>query len=199
MSLAVGKFLTRATNDTPIPKNKDVSTLGKTVTATLARVITGLAVNGGGCTSIRNRVQAVTARTTVVHRQLVQSVSHSDRTCSHIFTTFGLPGRARRRGTRHDQIVRSTAGRTTVIPVRITRRVTSIVRAVVCITRGKGQGTIASTYITVVATHAYILKTLLGIHVGLASVGSRTFIGQVSRGTSFLRSRTVQVRGGLLS
>lgn len=197
--LAVGRFVGGMLDGSPIPNNNDISTLGKTLTASLTTVMTGLAVNHGGCMRIGRVVRSLSIHFRRLAHRLVASMSHSSRTCSHIFSTFGLPGRASRRGTVHDRTVRGRAGCTTRIPVRITHAIRSVLPVVSIMTEGKGDGTMASTYISVVYTQATVLKTLLGMHVGLASVGSRGFIGRVDRRTSVVRRAAVTRRRGVLS
>lgn len=195
----MGRFLGGIINDSPIPNNNDVTTLGNTVTSTLTTVITGLAVNGGNCRLRRRLVHRVSRITLQRGTAFMRSVSHSSRTCSGIFTYFGVPGTASRRGTTHDTTVRRTAGFTTLIPVRITHGTCRLVAIVVSMTHLNGHGTIASTYITVVSTHSTILNTLVGIHVGLNSLGSGRFITGLRDRTSRLRHLTYTGRGRLLS
>lgn len=194
----MGRFLSGMTNDSPMPKNNDITTLGNTITSTLATVITKLAVKGGKCRRRRRLVGRVSHLDVQRRRIFIRCVSHSSRTCSRIFNYFGLPGSASRRGTTHDTTVRRTAHFTTLIPVRITHGTYRLVRVVTSMTHLNGRGTVASTYMTVVTTHSTMLNTLLGIHVGLNSLGSGAFISRLGKRTSRLRRLTYVHRGRLL-
>lgn len=199
MSLGMASFLGGMTKDSPMPNNNDMTTLGKTVTSTLTTVMTNLAVNGGNCRSAKRVVGRVRALTLARGAKFIISVSQSSRTCGGMFSYFGLPGDASRRGGVHDTTVRRTAGFTTLIPVRMTHGTCRLVNVVTSMTGVKGHGTIASTYMTVVSTHSTILTTLVGIHVGLNSLGSEAFMRRLRSRTSRLRHGTYVGRGRLLS
>lgn len=179
------------TNGTPAPNNNKTTTLINTTNTTLNGVINDLAVNGGGCTTIRTSVLVLGHHTTTLHGQLRKLMRTSTSTFAPLTTTCGLPGRAPRRRTRGTTILRATLRKTYTIPLRVVstyyRNVTLTTRC----TRGNDIVTMSSTKYTTLFYGTTLRTTKLGISVGAQLVTSGTHTTTLGTRTSTVLTRFI--------